>query len=257
MDVARCPRGPRGEAIVRLAMTVATAAALLVGVPDHAHAQKPDCLILCTPKIVAQPGLVVTSAFEQPEVRMLATNEVVELESETHFVMIISAQIPTTIPRTTLFTQVQWMPFAGTGSNPFTGYTADELGEDEVRDNPFVYELGASFTALKTAETDGWLALSAIVADQIGPAAEPDDAAIYTHKLIFSGNATISIFNWLPKDNWLSNVAAYTALDYVATGLPDTGDEVPDGARVFLDDASPWSWYAGVSLPIAPLEPGS
>lgn len=45
-------------------------------------------------------------------------------------------------------------------------------------------------------------------------------------------------------------------MDYVATGLPDEGDEVPQGEQVFLEDESPWTFYAGLVIPVAPLDPG-
>ena len=43
----------------------------------------------------------------------------------------------------------------------------------------------------------------------------------------------------------------FALLDYVATGLPRAGDEVPVGRR-FLDDARPTSLILGFTLPITP-----
>ena len=43
----------------------------------------------------------------------------------------------------------------------------------------------------------------------------------------------------------------YVLLDYL-TGLPDAGDEVRRGGRLYLDDASPWSVIGGVVIPLAP-----
>ena len=240
----------------RYLLLLAALIPLLALMPERAVAQK-DCLVLCTPKVVAQPGISVSNTFDQAEVRMLPDGTVTEVPSETHFVMVVSANIPTTIPRTTLYAQILWTPWAGTQENPFTGYTADEVGEEEIRDNPISYETGAMFSIVKPKQLGGWLGLNAAIADQISPAAEPDDAATYTHKLQLSGTANWGVFNWLPKSNWLHHVEGYTTLDYVATGLPDEGDEVPQGARVFLEDASPWTFYAGLSVPIAPLDPGN
>ncbi len=65
--------------------------------------------------------------------------------------------------------------------------------------------------------------------------AEPDDASAYTHKLDLELGAGLGLFNWLPKGNWLKNVTGYVTLDYLVTGLPDEGDEAPQGALLYLE----------------------
>ena len=45
----------------------------------------------------------------------------------------------------------------------------------------------------------------------------------------------------------------YANLDYVATGLPKAGDDVPKGVRTFLTGAKPAVLIVGVGMPIAPL----
>lgn len=60
----------------------------------------------------------------------------------------------------------------------------------------------------------------------MSPAAQPDDARSYTHKLQLGWAGSWSIFKWLPKNNWLRNMTLSTSLQYVATGLPEEGDEV-------------------------------
>jgi len=55
----------------------------------------------------------------------------------------------------------------------------------------------------------------------------------------------------MPRAAWLRRVTVFSILDYVATGLPKAGDEVPVG-RVFESDARPTSLIAGLSLPVTP-----
>ena len=43
----------------------------------------------------------------------------------------------------------------------------------------------------------------------------------------------------------------YGILDYVATGLPSAGDEVPLG-RVFVTGARPLALVAGLAFPLTP-----
>ena len=78
----------------------------------------------------------------------------------------------------------------------------------------------------------------------------PTDRRAYTHKLDLELDTSVSIFNRLPDGRWLRGVELEGSLDYVATGLPRTGDVI-DGWR-YLDNASPWSFSLVVVLPVAP-----
>ena len=213
-------------------------------------------MIFCSPSLKALPGVATTNLFNPAEVRMLPNGPVKELETQTHFVAILSLGIPSTIPRTSFFVETIWMPFASDNMNTFTGYSAADLEDaDDVDANLPSLEFGTSLALLKPKTTSGWLAVNMNVIDQVSPAAEPEDAREYTHKLSLELNTTLGIFNWLPKGNWLRNVTAYATLGYVATGIPDEGDEIPKNTRVFLEDASPWSFWSGLAIPIAPIAP--
>jgi hypothetical protein len=58
------------------------------------------------------------------------------------------------------------------------------------------------------------------------------------------------VFNWLPQGRWLRGVELEGSLDYVATGLPKSGDSIDNLS--FVDNASPWSFSLVFVLPIAP-----
>lgn len=70
------------------------------------------------------------------------------------------------------------------------------------------------------------------------------------HKLNLELDTSLSVFNWLPEGRWLRGVDLEGSLDYVATGLARTGDDI-GGVRL-LDQASPWSLSIVCVLPIAP-----
>jgi hypothetical protein len=40
------------------------------------------------------------------------------------------------------------------------------------------------------------------------------------------------------------------SLDYIATGLPHAGDEMPIGGERFVDDQSPWSFSFVFVIPV-------
>jgi hypothetical protein len=61
--------------------------------------------------------------------------------------MIFTVSAPTTIPRTSLFTQLLWLPFANRSNNPFTGYTAEDLEEETIDANSPVLEFGIDFAS--------------------------------------------------------------------------------------------------------------
>lgn len=220
-------------------------------------AQAQDCkMLFCGPSFQFLPSVAVTNLFDPATVRLLPDGPEKELESEAHPAVALNVGIPSTIPRTSFFFQAIWLPFAGDDQNTFTGYTASDLEDaDEISANLPVLEFGASFTILKRPTTSGWLGLKLNVMDQFGPAGEPEDAREYTHKLNLELDASFGIFNWVSRGNWFRNVTAYAALNYLVTGLPDEGDEIPKGVRVFQGDASPWSFWTGLVIPIAPIAP--
>ena len=86
--------------------------------------------------------------------------------------------------------------------------------------------------------------------DKFSPAERPSDRRVYTHKLNFELDTSLSVFNWLPEGRWLRGVELEGSLDYVATALPRKGDRI-NGAH-FVDNASPWSFSIVFVIPIAP-----
>jgi hypothetical protein len=216
-------------------------------------AAKKDCNLLCAPKFSISPSMQVTNVFDAAEVRSLEDGTVREVDPEENFFLFLTTVIPTAIPRTSLEMQLGWAPWIDRDSNPFTGYTADDLNEKDVDANELTLDMGVNFDLVRMKDTNGCFGLTFGVLDNFGPARQPEDQRTYTHKLNLELDANFGIFNWLPKKNLLSNVTAYAELEYTATGLPEEGDEVPKGKRVFLEDASPWTFFAGLMFPIAPL----
>lgn len=227
--------------------------------PQSAQAQNDCKMLLCAPKFTFLPSFTAQNLFDRATLVRLRNGlpvETVEQEAHTNFAMIFDVVIPSTIPRTSFFVELIWLPFADARENVFTGFAADDLEDaGDIGANAVILEFAVQFELLRTRLTNGWLAVDLDVIDQFGPAAQPDDERHYTHKLDLELDATFGIFNWMPKDNWLSNVKAYATLDFLVSGLPGAGDEVPKGERRFLEDASPWSFWAGLVIPVAPIAP--
>ncbi|MBA2565560.1 MAG: hypothetical protein H0V09_09090 [Gemmatimonadetes bacterium] len=222
-----------------------------------ASAQDQPCPFLCPPAFSVSPSVFVTRAFDTPEVRLLPAGGRGELEQQTEFILFLNLLVPTTVPRTNLSLQLGWAPYAERAANPFTGFTAADLAEEQVDANEPTLDLGVNVDLVRRKEdTQGWVGLTFEVLDQFGPAQQPGDARTYEHNLDFELDASFGLFNWLEGDGYLKNVTAFAELDYLATGLAEAGDEVPNGERVFEEDDSPWTFIAGLTLPVAPLVPG-
>jgi len=217
---------------------------------ERQPAQPRPCRVLCAPSIALMPSVIRTHLFGGPRVRSVATGVEKRLPSTSDFELIIVAAARTAVPRLSLFGSVQWLPNASEQRNPFTLYTANELGEP-IRANAPTVTMGGSVALVAAPETHGWLDLAANVGDLYSQAARPTDKSAYTHKLDLDLVAHLHAFAWTPRATWLHRVTVFSILDYVATGLPKAGDEVPVG-RVFETDARPTSLIAGLSLPITP-----
>lgn len=228
-------------------ITPTLAALVLVGRP--AAAQDRDCNVLCAPVFTFQPGMSVSNWLDGPRVRRVSDGAEFELESTAAFLLRFAMAIPTAIPRVTLAGVVQWRPWAGadTDVNPLTGREVDEEVKANAPDILYV----ASFDAITTGQTDGWVSVAADVFGLFSTAAQPGDDSFYTHKLVLELAPTIYLFNSLPRRNWLRNLSLFGLLDYTATGLPDKGDIV--GGLEYLDDADPWGIVVGLNIPLAPL----
>lgn len=208
------------------------------------------CHALCAPSVTIMPGVIRTHLFGGPTVRTLATGAEQRLPGSSSFELIAAVAARTAIPRVSLFGSVQWLPNATEQRNPFTLYTASELGSP-IRANAPTATMGASISLLPAAQAHGWLDLAANVGDLYSQAARPTDKSAYTHKLDLDLVAHLHAFAWTPANVWLHRVSVYSILDYVATGLPKAGDEVPVG-RVFVTAARSTSLIVGLSLPITP-----
>jgi hypothetical protein len=213
-------------------------------------AQPRPCHVLCAPSFALMPAVIRTHVFGGPRVRSLATGTRTRLPGTSDFEMIIAVAARTALPRLSLFGSVQWLPNASEQRNPFTLYTASELGEP-VRANAPTVTMGASVALLRAPATKGLLDLAVNAGDLFSQAARPGDKSAYTHKLDLDLVAHLHALAWTPGATWLHRVTVFSILDYVATGLPRAGDEVPVG-RVFETDARPTSLIAGLSLPVTP-----
>lgn len=217
---------------------------------ERQPARPRPCHVVCAPEVALMPGVIRTHLFGGPRVRTLATGAQSRLPSTSNLELIIAVAARTAVPRLSLFGSVQWLPNASERRNPFTLYTASELGEP-VRANAPTVTMGGSIALVAAGETHGWLDLAANVGDLYSQAARPADKSAYTHKLDLDLVAHLHAFAWAPRATWLHRVTVFSILDYVATGLPKAGDEVPIG-RVFETDARPTALIAGLSLPVTP-----
>ena len=234
---------PRWTAFV----VVPCIAAQLCGAQDT---RPHPCHLLCAPGVVVMPAVIRTHLFGGPRVRSLATGAAQRLPSSSNVELIFAASARTVVPRLSLFGSVQWLPNATEQRNPFTLYTASELGE-RVKANAPTVTMGASVAVLPAASTHGLFDLAANVGDLYSQAARPTDKSAYTHKLDLALLAHLHAFAWAPPATWLHRVTVFSILDYVATGLPKAGDEVPVG-RVFETDARPTALIVGLTLPVTP-----
>jgi hypothetical protein len=234
-----------------IVLTVTVWIALLIPTPGPAQ-ETNRCLLLCAPELSFEPTLTFSDLFRRTTVLDLRDNRVSEVESSVDFEMILAMGIPTTIPRVGLTVEAIWAPFGKTSGNPFTGYASEDLGTDVV-ENPVELEFELNTYFLQSEQTAGWVEAHFDVIDKFSPAERPGDKRFYTHKLNLELDVAVSIFNGLPEGNWLRNLEVEGSLDYLATGLPRRGDEVPRGEQRYLEDASPWSFSVLLVVPIAPL----
>ncbi|MCA1584428.1 MAG: hypothetical protein LC791_06535 [Acidobacteria bacterium] len=138
-----------------------------------------------------------------------------------------------------LLTRARWLEF--TVEAIFLPF--DREGTPEL-------EFETNFIWLPPARTRGWVSSHFDIVDKFSAAERPTARRAYTHKLNFELDTSLALFNWLPDGRWLKGVELEGSLDYVATGLAQTGDRI-DSIRL-LDKASPWSFSIVFVLPIAP-----
>lgn len=232
---------------VRLACltAVATIAAAL-----PARAQD-ACRFVCAPSLKIEPTVTVSNLFGGPRVRTPADGTVGRERREAAFEIILAVDVPTELPRIAFTAEAVWTPFGSGSANPFTGRSAADLGVVTIRDNPVELEFEVNLKWLLSEQTSGWVSSHFDVVDKFSPAERPTDRGTYTHKLNLELDTAVAPFRRLPNGHWLRKLEIEGSLDYVATGLPRAGDEIPFG-NVFLERASPWSLSLVFVIPLAP-----
>jgi hypothetical protein len=221
----------------------------LFGVAADARAQDgPSCRFLCSPGLNVEPTITVEHLFKAPRVSEGGTAPE-RLKRERVFEMVFALDVPTRFERLGFTFEAIVAPFGRTSEHPFTGRSAAALGGD-IRDNPIQLESELNLVWLPGRLTREWVESHFDVVDQFSPAARPGDRSVYTHKLDFELDTSVAVFKWLPDGHWLRNVEIEGSLDYLATGLPKAGDEVPPGGERFVDDASPWSFSVVFIVPV-------
>ncbi|HEU4642980.1 MAG TPA: hypothetical protein VFS44_11045 [Gemmatimonadaceae bacterium] len=231
------------------ALLVAGLAAIVV--PRRASAQEaPHCRIVCRPTFSVGLGGLTSHLFDQPRVAK-ASGGVARLPTKTNLYARFLVVAPTALPRTSLVFSASWLPTAKTAANPFTEYTASELGDQTLHANTPSLTLGAAVDLVRAKQTRNLFGLAAYLNDLYSPAARPSDRSSYTHKLDLGLSSSIAVFDWTPPQTYLHQSKAFLILDWTATGLPHRGDEVPAGERTFLETVRPWSLIYGISFPIA------
>jgi hypothetical protein len=176
---------------LRASVILAGAFALVAG---SVAAQTPaGCEFLCSPSLVAQPGLIVLNAIDPPA----------GVDSRTDFNLRFTTVVPTALPRLALVALFQWQP------------------SERSNDPAIVY--GGSIKLVRPSETGGWLGVSFDPLGVLSPGSFGDEKA-YTHKLDLEGALDFHVFQQLPPDNYLRNLSLYGLVDYLAAGVPDGSD---------------------------------
>lgn len=227
---------------------------IAVAMPRTGRAQKKDktCHILCAPAFTIWPELHRSHVGDHPRVRNLQTDAVTRLESQNNLLILFLTSIPTQVPRLSLLFDVSWLPTAKARKNPFTDYSAGDVG-GEIRANIPAVAAGASYDVITAKQTRGLVTVTPYVDDLLSRASKPDSKSDFTHKLETGMTVALAPLSQVAGKTWIGKVKVAGTLDWIATGLPAKGDELPKGERVFLDDAKGLSLSLALVLPVAPL----
>jgi len=206
--------------------------ALLIAAPASACAQQATtCRFICELEWKLEPTFTTENLANRH--RVVNPDGVIErVNREQVFEMILALDMKTRLPR--------------------IGFTAEVSAAPFRDDNSAELEFEANFYWLTESMSRGWLTSHFDVVDQFSPAERPNVDRAYTHKLDFELDTALHLFKRLPKDRWLRGVELETSLDYLATGIPKSGDVFADGSR-FVDNASHWSFSLVIVIPTAPL----
>lgn len=199
--------------------------------PSIATAQQGQCRFICEVEFKIEPTFTVEHLANRH--RIITTHKVTErVNRERVFETVLAVDMATNVPR--------------------LGFTVEAIAAPFSDDNTVELEFEANFDVITEPLTRGWVTAHFDVVDQFSPAERPNAGRAYTHKLDFELDTAFHLFNFLPEGRWLRGVEVETSLDYLATGLPKTGDVFADGTQ-FLDDASRWSVSFVFVIPVAPF----
>jgi len=204
-----------------------------LALPAVAQDHQPKCFFLCEPTLKVEPTFTWENWAKAPrlaETDSQGNTTVAKARAENVFETVFALDIPTTVPRLgfTLETIVK----------PFVKGTSPEL-ETEV-----------NLHWLRFEDTGGWVGSHFDIIDKYSRGAQPHNLDRYTHKLNFELDTAVAFLKWTKKP-WLSDIEVEASLDYVANGLPRTGDRF--GNVTYLDNASRWGFSLVFVVPLAPL----
>ena len=213
---------------------------VIVILPLSVSAQE-RCVFFCAPTISIEPTVTFENLLSRGRVKTVDGSRVEDARRESAFEMVFSIGIPTTISRVGFTIETAFELSGETDVHPFTGVTATQLGTS-IRDNGIANEFELNLGVLEAEQTGGWMEVSFDIVDKISPGARPGATSVYTHKLKFELGTVVLLFNKLPPENWLRNVELEVSLDYVATGIPQAGDDFGHGeasgfSAVYAEDA--------------------
>ncbi len=184
-----------------------------------ASAQTASCHLVCSPRFVFQPGMIVKNAINPPAT---ASGDA---PSASDFLFRVATVAPTTLPRTALSFALQWTPFATRN-----GFTSDAPA--------FTY--GPVIALFGT----GPLSTSLDILGSYAPSRT--STAAYRNELVLKFDANLAVGSMLGPQApaYLRKVGAYAYIAQQITGLRTdfNGDRTHAPVLMF-----------GATLPIAPL----
>ena len=231
-------------------MVVASVYALVI-LPVAVAAEE-RCVFFCSPTVKLEPQLTIENLFSPGRIEKIGDGGQSMSASEGReniFETTLAVVIPTTLSRISFTAETIFAPFGETESQLFTGGTSTQLGS-YIRDNGLEAEFELNLGIFSPEQTKGWLELHFDIVDKFSPGARPEALSIYTHKLNLELDMALLVFHRLPAGNWLRDVELEVSLDYVATGIPQAGDDF--GSFRYLKDARPWGLSIVAVLPLTP-----
>ena len=148
---------------------------------NAADQDRDGCRFICAPTFEVAPTLTLNNLLFPPRVADVPDGDPLRLTRELEFEIVLSADIPTKLPRLGFTLEVHWTPLSSTDMNPFTGQTAAELGAAAIRDNQVERESEINLALIREERTGGWLAMHFDIVDNFSPAQRSTDRSVYTH----------------------------------------------------------------------------